>query len=239
MQVYINGISDSSLIFRIKNNCKVVELKDLIAEKCKISNDALNLSFGGKVLKDSLLLTDYNVISNSVINCEHINNGGNFNFIDVNNINGIKKIPIGKASRWKKYVPGLNLEGKCTNEKCVAYKKKVICQIGYANYNFENIREDDKIKCPMCKEKIMPLSCGFSKCIFKIFGKRIINGKMEEISDEQCKLVRKGYYSYDPDQTKIINWETLTIEVNEIPSNFNNGFYCSYIDIDNIIGHKL
>lgn len=239
MQVYINGISDSSLIFRIKNNCKVEELKDLISEKCKISNDALNLSFGGKFLKDSLLLTDYNVISNSVINCEHINNGGNFNFIDVNNINGIKKIPIGKASRWKKYVTGLNLEGKCTNENCVAYKKKVICQVGYADYNFENIKEDNKIICPMCKKKIIPLSCGFSKCIFKISGRRIINDKMEEISDEQWKLVNKGYYSYDPDKTKIINWESLTIKVNEIPKNINNGFYHTYIDIDKFINNKM
>ena len=239
MQVYVNGISDSDLFFRIKKDCKVEELKDLISEKCKISNDALNLSFGGKPLKDSLLLSDYNVISNSVINCEYINNGGNFNFIDVNNINGIKKIPIGKkVSRWKKYVPGLNLEGKCTNETCEAYNKKVICQIGYTDYNFDNVKEDNKIICPICKNKVIPLSCGFSKCIFKISGKRIINEKMEEIYDEEWKLVRKGYYSYDPDKTKIINWESLQIKVNKLPHNINNGFYI-YIDIDELINKKI
>ena len=237
MQVYVNGISDSSLFFKINKNCKVEELKDLISEKCKISNEALNLSFGGKLLKDSLLLSDYNVISNSVINCEYINNGGNFDFIDVNNINGIKKIPLGKkVSRWKKYVKGLNLEGYCKNKQCEAYNKKVICQIGYIDYNFENIRDENKSICPMCKKKIIPLSCGFSKCAFKISGKRIIDGKMEEISDEEWKLVKRGYYSYDPHKTKIINWDSLTIKVIEIPKNFSNGFY-TYIDIDEIINH--
>jgi hypothetical protein len=234
MQVYINGITDNSLMLRIKKNCKVEELKNLISEQYKISNEVLNLSFGGKLLKDPLLLSDYNIISNSVINCEHINNGGNFKFIDVNKTDGIKKLTIGKANAWKKYVSGLNLEGYCRNKNCKAYNKKVICQMGYLDYVFEE--DDNKVVCPICKKNIMPESCGFSKCVFKIIGKKYNNGKLEKIDDKIWKLVKNGYYSYDPDKTKIIYWESLIIKVNKIPDNIE--FY-TYINIDDLIyNHK-
>ena len=230
MQVYINGITDNSLMLRIKKNCKVEELKNLISEQYKISNEVLNLSFGGKLLKDSLLLSDYNIICNSVINCEHINNGGNFKFIDVNNTKGIKKLTIGKAKAWRKYVQGLNLEGYCRNKKCKAYNKKVICQMGYVEYVFKE--DDNKVVCPICKEKIMPESCGFSKCIFIFSGKKYNNGRIEEINDNIWKLVKNGYYSYDPDKTKIIDWESLKIKVSEIPKDIE---FHEYINIDDLI----
>ena len=233
MQVYINGITDNSLMLRIKKNCKVEELKNLISEQYKISNEVLNLSFGGKLLKDSLLLSDYNIICNSVINCEHINNGGNFKFIDVNKTNNIKKYKIGKAKAWKKYVQGLNLEGYCRNKNCKAYNKKVICQMGFVDYVFEE--DDNKVVCPICKKKIIPESCGFSKCVFKTIGKKYNNGRIEEINDDQWKLVKNGYYSYDPDKTKIIYWESLKIKVNEIPDNIE--FY-TYINIDDLINNN-
>ena len=230
MQVYINGITDNSLMLRIKKNCKVEELKNLISEQYKISNEVLNLSFGGKLLKDSLLLSDYNIICNSVINCEHINNGGNFKFIDVNNTKGIKKLTIGKAKVWRKYVQGLNLEGYCRNKKCKAYNKKVICQMGYVEYVFKE--DDNKVVCPICKEKIMPESCGFSKCIFIFSGKKYNNGRIEEINDNIWKLVKNGYYSYDPDKTKIIDWESLKIKVSKIPEDIE---FHEYINIDDLI----
>ena len=82
----------------------------------------------------------------------------------------------------------------------------------------------------------MPESCGFSKCVFKNIGKKYNNGKLEEINNKDWILVKNGYYSYDPDKTKIINWESLKIKVNKIPKNIE--FY-TYINIDDLINnHK-
>jgi len=225
MHVFINGLSENNFMVKIKKNGAVKELKKLISEQLKITNEDINLSFGGKILNDSNLLNDYNIISNSVINYNRNedNKGGSFNFVDVNDLFAIKKLKTGTSRPWKKYIPGLNLEGKCRNKNCQAFNKIVICKIGYVNYNFND--NENVNNCPMCNQKIIPESCGFSKCMFRYSGKINNNGNIKEIKDENWKVAKNGYFHYVPHKTKIIEWESLEIKVCKLPENLENGCY--------------
>jgi hypothetical protein len=55
-----------------------------------------------------------------------------------------------EADPWWVLSWGLSMEGKCTNDNCVAGGKQVLSGIGYGNW--DNAFELD-IPCPMCKEQ--------------------------------------------------------------------------------------
>lgn len=51
---------------------------------------------------------------------------------------------------WTTVTNGINLLGKCRNKSCEAYKKLVVCQIGFMEY-LDLIEDYEKITCPICK----------------------------------------------------------------------------------------
>jgi hypothetical protein len=77
----------------------------------------MQLVYKNKTLDDSKKLYDYNIQNDSIIHL--ILKTGNF--VDITNnflksILGFSKAPIWRTSNY-----GLNLEGKCKNNKCKAY----------------------------------------------------------------------------------------------------------------------
>jgi hypothetical protein len=114
------------------------------------------------------------------------------------------------APQWNVITKGLNMSGKCENNSCEAYNKIVDCQIGLGI--FDANKDYDKIKCPMCKNKVHPIACYFCKCQYKIEGKKF-NKCGEEIQvSKPWKAVEKDFEYYDPKKKGISDWLTLIIE---------------------------
>lgn len=78
------------------------------------------------------------------------------------------------APDWRIVDNGLNIEGKCQTDKCLANKKFVWIQKGYGDFDIgDQIYEG--LQCPSCKKNVQdePLNFGFLNCHYEILGQRL------------------------------------------------------------------
>lgn len=114
------------------------------------------------------------------------------------------------APQWNVLTKGLNVGGKCENNSCEAYNKRVDCKIGLGIFDAQ--KDYDKIKCPMCKNKVHPIACYFCKCQYKIEGKKLSKCGEDIQVSKPWKAVEKDFEYYDPEKKGISDWLDLIIE---------------------------
>ena len=140
--------------------------------------------------------------------------GFGIDMADVSNEEGLVKKNYGKAAqKWNYITEGLNVTGKCENNKCEAYGQEVDCKIGLGI--FDLVGDCDKVKCPMCQKEIEPLTCTFCECQYKIEGKKKIKGETTVVNTP-WKRVEKDYEFYDPNKSGIVKWLKLIIETKSL-----------------------
>ncbi|KAL3670494.1 hypothetical protein V7S43_004811 [Phytophthora oleae] len=71
---------------------------------------------------------------------------------------------------WRMVCYGLNIEGKCENTKCEAFRRMVIHHGGYEVF----ISQDDKIQCPLWFSNVKPLTFGFTT----VYGNLMAHGRV-------------------------------------------------------------
>jgi hypothetical protein len=83
----------------------------------------------------------------------------------------IKKLKISnnKGKLWRNIKEGINLFGKCKNDKCEAFGKEVIQNIKEDEY-YLNL-DSNEMECPMCNCNCIIRTAGFYKCSYSIQGK--------------------------------------------------------------------
>ena len=187
MIISICDNENNSKFVKISGKEKIKDLKLNLTE-----NEEFDLYFNGKLLNPEKLLTDYGINSYSTIEKKNILKGGlikNFEFADITKQSQTKKLECYNKKflcPWRIVRKGLNLEGKCLNKNCDAYKKIVIINKKFGKFDILN----EKNYCPICNNLIEAKTCGFSGCTFCISGKKIgkndkmlilmvlVNGKM-------------------------------------------------------------
>ena len=209
-----------------ENNTKFVKvsknqkIKDL---KLKLSNECedFDFYFNGKLLNSEKLLTDYEIISNSTIEMKNNLKGGLklLKFADVSKETQTKKLECYKKKNlcpWRIVRNGLNLEGKCLNEECVAYKKTVIINKKFGR--FDLIQQESEILCKMCNKIIEAKTCGFCGCSYCFSGKKFENGKCVNVGEfgNWIEVKKKCYERFDPKSTEFADWVSLTIYTEEL-----------------------
>jgi len=130
MQIIIKNLTGKCIIIQIESLDSIETLKDKIQDKEGISKSSMRLFFGGKVLLDQSLISEYNIENNSSIHLDlslkgglgltnYVENNENYQFtqINVKTING--------------YTITLDAEGKETIEEI---KKKIQDYEGYKTY---------------------------------------------------------------------------------------------------------
>ena len=177
--------------------------------------------YNGTVLKDNDIFSDIGIEDKDIIVVSRHQIGGGFdpppfgvNMADISNKRGLVEGNFNKnAKEWNIITTGLNVTGICKNDQCRACNNKVDCKIGLGT--FDLVRDADRIKCPICKEEMEPLTCCFSECQYKFEGKKRSNGKTEYVKSE-WKRVEKDYEYYDPIKSGIVNWLMLIIETKSL-----------------------
>ena len=173
--------------------------------------------YEGDVLQDNQTFSDLGVEDKDIIEAHTSARGGaDFGVLmaDISNKRGLVEGKFNKnANDWNIITTGLNVSGICNNDKCRAYKRLVDCKIGLGT--FDLVRDADRIKCPICKEEMEPITCCFSKCQYKFEGKKKINGKTEFVKSE-WKKVEKDYDYYDPVKSGNVKWLMLVIETKRL-----------------------
>ena len=168
----------------------------------------------GTVLKDNDIFSDIGIEDKDIIFANPSSRGGGVNMADISNKRGLVEGNFSKnAPEWNIITKGLNVTGICKNDQCRACNNKVDCRIGLGT--FDLVRDADRIKCPICKEEMEPLTCCFSKCQYKFEGKKKSNRKTEYVKSE-WKRVEKDYEYYDPIKSGTVNWLMLIIETKSL-----------------------
>ena len=169
----------------------------------------------GTVLKDNDIFSDIGIEDKDIIYSNSRSmGGGGVNMADISNKRGLVEGNFSKnAPEWNIIRTGLNVTGICKNDQCRACNNKVDCRIGLGT--FDLVRDADRIKCPICKEEMEPLTCCFSKCQYKFEGKKKSNRKTEYVKSE-WKRVEKDYEYYDPIKSGTVNWLMLIIETKSL-----------------------
>ena len=125
---------------------------------------------------------------------------------------GIKTLQFSsEAPDWRVVKCGLNIEGICQKSQCDAYNREVICPIGYGI--FDIILDKEKCKCPICKQWVDPITCGFTKCHYKWTGitQDSPTSAPKRVTASTWKKVKDVYEYYDPQKSGTAIWSKLKI----------------------------
>jgi hypothetical protein len=135
-------------------------------------------------------------------------------FSDVNK-NKTREITCSKkAPSYRAVTKGINIFGICNFKKCEAYKKEVVVMIN--KKKFDLINERNELFCPECGSPIIPKTVGFYLCKFKIYGKKINDGKEEYFENKIDEANNKNSVKYfDPDLNGEVMITQLIFEVIE------------------------
>jgi len=169
IKVKVN-ISDPFFILLEKLNITDKNAKFIFNHKIYILLSIMTFQEIG-LLHDSTIYIITNVIA-----------GGGVRTVDVSK-NQTKLLEFENTGKKYRYTTrGLNIQSKCKNKSCEAYKDVIYIKIGYVmGWNLlENLKE--KVKCPSCNERVKPLNFGFWDCLYEIeYEKETENGYEENI----------------------------------------------------------
>ncbi|KAG0593008.1 hypothetical protein KC19_1G297800 [Ceratodon purpureus] len=179
---FVKSLRGSSVMVDLPLNSSTVrELKEEVEVLEKIPSEYQRFVYNGKHLADSEPITktlrDYGVERDSTVQLLTRMRGGGpdvpapIEFADVQNESALEVLPWSKdAPIWRFVGKGLNLEGKCTNEKCIAHGHMVVCMKGFAAVNLAK----EQGHCPICKQAVRVKTCSFTKCTWMYEGRKAV-----------------------------------------------------------------
>ncbi len=177
---------------------RTTKIEDALIQFLQKTNSIIDLSvekttffFKGKILNKSHYLQkslseifkfENNIVK--VMDNGSVIGGGGFFGIETIDISKNKTKNIGFSSSGPYYRSvwyGLNIQSKCKNKSCVAYEDTIYVKIGFVQ-NWDLLCNRQKIICPECNRKVVPLNFGFFNCKYEI--------EYEKIEDDGYKSGR-------------------------------------------------
>ena len=203
--IYVKGIKGKLCPIRVPLSTSISDVKKLMQDKVHIPPDKQRLIFQSKQLEDHRCLSDYNVDKDSVLFLVlRLAGGGDLcsgvQFTDVTCGKGIQRLEwSNNAPDWWRASPGLCIEGKCTNRRCTAYGNMVIMNRDYTD--FDLINDAYLCKCPICHEGVVPVTCAFNNCEWKMISRKVELGKRPQMFKTDWKSVGNWYERFSPEKS--------------------------------------
>ena len=228
MEIYIKTLTGKTFSIFCSPEDTVGDIKATVENKEGIPPDMQRLIFAGYQLEADRYLKDYEIKQTSVLHLILRLRGGGFapgmalNFASMKD--GNKRGFSERAPEYRIIVRGFNLEGRCMNEKCRAFKRLAWSRLGLssclegvdslfeaAGFNIGSLLHNTP--CPLCKEAMDPdsiVSCGFYRCQYTFEGyqegeKTVIkgSGKHDDLDG----------FEYHSGVMNSKSWMTLVIHV--------------------------
>ena len=225
-QDHVMVMTNTGETIRIKvtENLTVMDLKARIQRKVGIPPDDQRLLVHGVIMmNDDRTLEEYNGLEpDGIVHLVLRLTGGGpcpvggVEFADVSSADSLKRKDWSKsAPKWRVACPGLCLEGVCQNEKCSANGKRVI--MNHGNCEFDLIEDQHKCKCPICREQVIPTTCGFNNCRWKWVGRKIEDQTQRPVTIRaDWKVADNAYHYFDETKSGTANWLRLKITTEQV-----------------------
>ncbi|KAG0604227.1 hypothetical protein M758_10G154700 [Ceratodon purpureus] len=217
----------------------LMELKEAIRDHEGMSLDHIAVTYAGKQLtRDDYTLRECKLEQGCTVNLVGRLRGGfrpggklgiapdipqAVEFADLEDTSLVRKIRLNSrtAKVWRTCVEGLNVEGECWNEDCIAFRQMVIDRRGLTVFNLR-----DPVYCPCCKVAIRPLTCGFWNCVWMYEGRKTGAGAVY-IESQFMKAGKINYERFDEvaDGRATAEWSSMIITAKKLPSKKNMKAY--------------
>ena len=200
----------------LTENLTVMDLKDIILEKEGIPPVKQRLAVHGRGMADDQTLEEYGIGPGVIVSLWLRLRGGGVGvgveFADVSSADSLKRKGWSKsAPAWRVVTEsGLCLEGVCQNEKCSANGEHVIMNHGCCE--FDLIEDRHKCQCPICRQQVIPTTCGFNNCRWKWVGRKIDQQTQRPVTIRaDWKVADDAYHYFDETKSGTANWLRLKI----------------------------
>ncbi|KAJ5078112.1 polyubiquitin-c [Anaeramoeba ignava] len=232
--IFIKPESNRIVVLDVEPTETVENLKSKISSTLKMQVDEIKLLYKGKKLENWKTLFDYSIqkdfsidlvrISKNIESAKNEKNAKNSKNSKIqkniesakNSINSINDSKEKKNSTWRDFVPGFNIESKCSNKDCKAFGEYVIIKFGIGKFDLLSKKVLKKCLCPECKKILDPEKPAFFNCQWKFQGvkkekekeklknKKFINQwkKSDEYEIYQVGEINKDYWKSLSFQTK-------------------------------------
>ncbi|CAF1392740.1 unnamed protein product [Adineta steineri] len=210
-------------ILKVEPTNTIQQLKDLFVEKLNTKKDIQSISFifDGEILDDNdSTIASYGIEDKSTIDCVDLSvtdrTGllAGMKFVDIDNNQGFKKKDWSKAApSWRKARRGLCLEGVCGNDKCNAFKHRVVMPIGYGEFDIVVDTSETTAKCPLCKKYVEPITCGFNNCWWIYTAIKDVQGEPPKRILGDWQHANDAYHYFDDSISGIVTWRRLHFNV--------------------------
>lgn len=217
MMVFIKTLTGKTATVDCTSTDTVNYVKTKIEDKEGIPTEAQRLMYAGKQLRDHLTLSFYNVENESTLYLSVRIIGGfsghipaSRTFADVSDESLITAIAFSNtAPEWRRCSEGLNIEGRCENPECRAFRQMIIDR---KKFTIFNLIRDDNIRCPICRWRVKPVTCGLYDFAWRFEGVKINDGL--SISSQWQDARGYVYHRFDADETNgSVGWASLLMVV--------------------------
>ena len=128
--------------------------------------------------------------------------------MDVSNNSSLKTIAFSdKAPAWRYGTTGLNIEGKCANAACRAYRQMVVDPKGMVSWSLIA----GQAHCPMCSQRFLPITCGFIRCMWAYDGIKLDQSGKLQCCESEYQTVSAGKYHRFEENHNQVKWQMLVL----------------------------
>jgi ubiquitin-large subunit ribosomal protein L40e len=220
MQIFVKTLTGKTIVIETEPRDKLIEVKRKIQRSEGIPAETQILSFRGKDLcHDDSALIDYKIGRDETLHLRLRMSGGGGGPAPAVKFSDLKQPDeVGEFSKHapahRAWIRGLNLEARCENAKCKAFKltsdgkdRRVIVRIGFGNFDVaELVRAEHK--CPICRSPTTPIRFAAADCFIDFDGEYTDDDEEHQISftrhyDRRPHLFAEGQTEY--------SWMELTV----------------------------
>ncbi|KAA6404307.1 MAG: hypothetical protein EZS28_000169 [Streblomastix strix] len=211
IQIFVKLISGKTITFNVSLNDSIEDVKQMIQRNEKMPINEYRLSIGGRQLEDGHKLQEYDIHQFSTIDLQLRLLGGQppkllMNLEQSNEMTQLNWKNGGP--RWRAAASGLSVEGRCNNESCIANGKLVIYIAGYCDFDMLK----SEAFCPMCKQSIIPVTPGFSQCLWRIMYKK----KSGKVTKLPWLKTASEYKTFRQEESGGVEYDRLVINAREL-----------------------
>ena len=218
MQLSIKTALNSTITIEVESGDKTEVLKEIFEDIFGIPAKKQKLSFAGRLLEDGITMAAMNIKKKSTLHISRRMKGGKMGYVgpipfaDISNTSGKKECKVGSdGPAYLTIQQGSNIEGICTNSSCSAHGKMVIHPVGMGS--FDLIMREHEVNCPLCKELIEPVTCGFYKCEYMFTGRKKFHKGSAPVKAKGLwmRTSPTKYDYYDPTESGVVPWIRLNM----------------------------